>query len=245
MAAASSSSRTGTRPPTKRFKLLPEMEGSTARWYAKLRSTAPQIALCRARAAELTADLPAGATVLEIAPGPGLLAIELARDGRFQVSGLDISPTFVGLATEKALAAGVRVDFQRGDVASMPFASDTFDLIVCQAAFKNFMAPGCALDEMYRVLRLGGCAVIEDLDRDASREAIAREVSAMQLTRVSAFTTKLILSTLLRRRAYSTQGFERLIAASGFHTGAIRKVGVGLEVRLTKQAEAGPRAFDG
>jgi len=73
----------------KRFKLVPEMEGGIARWYARQRATESQIEGVRKDAARLTQGLPGGARVLEIAPGPGYLAVEIARLGRFHVTGLD------------------------------------------------------------------------------------------------------------------------------------------------------------
>ena len=49
-----------------------------------------------------------------------------------------VSNTFVGLAQQLAERAGVAVDFRQGDVVAMPFDDGRFDLIICQAAFKNF-----------------------------------------------------------------------------------------------------------
>jgi len=86
---------------TKRRKLIPEMEGPMARWYAKQRGSEPQLAAWRRQAASLTADVAPGAAVLEVAPGPGYLSIELARLG-FAMTGLDISRTFVSLAADRA-----------------------------------------------------------------------------------------------------------------------------------------------
>src|SRR5260370_282479 len=126
----------------------PAREGAVARWYAKVRSSGSQIEEYRKQAAQLTEGLPAGAKVLEVAPGPGYLAVEIARLG-FQVTGLDISHTFIQIGSENARQAGVSVDFRQGDAAVMPFEADSFDLIVCQAAFKNFIHPASALDEMY------------------------------------------------------------------------------------------------
>ena len=220
----------------KRFKLLPEMEGRMARWYARQRGTESQLALYREQASALTAGLSSGGKVLEIAPGPGYLTLELARLCRFHVSGLDISRTFVELASENARQAGLSIDFRHGDVADIPFEAGSFDLIVCQAAFKNFTRPVRALDEMHRVLRAGGTAVIQDLSRDASNADIDREVSGMKLSRLNAFMTKLILGTALRRRAYSPAQFERLVAESSFRTCDIRKDGIGMEVRLRRSA---------
>jgi ubiquinone/menaquinone biosynthesis C-methylase UbiE len=214
-----------------RRKLIPEMEGPMARWYARQRGSGDQIEQYRRQAVDLASALPDGAEILEVAPGPGYLSIEIARLGRFTVTGLDISHTFVDIARSAARQAGVNVDFRQGDVSDMPFGAGSFDLIVCQAAFKNFTDPVRALDEMYRVLRAGGTAVIQDMSSDASSTAIADEVKRMELSATNAFVTRSTLA-LLRRRAHSPAEFERLVARSAFRTAEIRAEGIGLEVRL-------------
>jgi ubiquinone/menaquinone biosynthesis C-methylase UbiE len=214
-----------------RVKLIPEMEGPMARWYARQRGSGDQIEQYRRQAVDLVGALPDGAAVLEVAPGPGYLSIEIARLGRFTVTGLDISHTFVDIARNGARQAGVDVDFRQGDVVGMPFQDGSFDLIVCQAAFKNFTEPVRALDEMYRVLRAGGAAVIQDMSSDASSTDIANEVKRMELSATNAFVTRSTLA-LLRRRAHSPAEFERLVAQSAFRTAEIRAEGIGLEVRL-------------
>jgi ubiquinone/menaquinone biosynthesis C-methylase UbiE len=214
------------------------MEGVVARWYARIRGTDSQIEQYRKEAERLTSGLLAGASVLEVAFGPGYLAIELARLGRYKVSGLDISHTFVKIAGQGAREAGVTADFHQGDAAVMPFDADSFDLIVCQAAFKNFVHPGSALSEMHRVLRAGGTAVIQDMSSDASHAEIEREVNTMKLGWVNSFTTKGTLE-MLKRRAYSPAKFEQLATESPFQTCTITTEGIGLEVRLTKQGGNG------
>ena len=211
----------------------PEMEGLVARWYSRIRGTKSQIEAYRKEAARLTGTLPEGAKVLEVAFGPGYLAIELARLGRYKVSGLDISHTFVKIAGQNATEAGVTADFHQGDAAVMPFEADTFDLIVCQAAFKNFVHPGSALSEMHRVLRGGGTALIQDISSDASHADIEREVGDMELGWWSSFTTKGTLE-ILKRRAYSPAQFEKLVVESPFKTCTITTEGIGLEVGLGK-----------
>jgi ubiquinone/menaquinone biosynthesis C-methylase UbiE len=211
----------------------PEMEGVVARWYARIRGTGSQIEAYRKEAKRLTRALPEGSKVLEVAFGPGYLAIEMARLGQFQVTGLDISHTFVKIAGQNAREAGVSADFHQGDAAVMPFEAESFDLIVCQAAFKNFVHPGSALSEMHRVLRAGGTAVIQDMSSDASHADIEHEVKGMRLGPVSSFTTKATLE-MLKRRAYSPAQFERLASESPFQTYAITTEGIGLEVRLEK-----------
>ncbi|HEV3101413.1 MAG TPA: class I SAM-dependent methyltransferase [Candidatus Dormibacteraeota bacterium] len=213
-----------------------EMEGPIARWYARLRGSASQLDVYREQARELVAGLPSGAQVLEVAPGPGFLAIEIARLGKVHVTGLDISRTFVEIAAAKARGAGVTVEFRQGDAAQMPFASDSFDMIVCQAAFKNFSRPGTALAEMHRVLRAGGKAVIQDMSNDATHTDIDDEVNGMDLGWFSAFTTRATLE-MLKRRAYSPQQLRQLAAESPFRTCQITTSGVGLEVQLKKEKD--------
>jgi ubiquinone/menaquinone biosynthesis C-methylase UbiE len=219
---------------TRRWRLKgPEMEGPIARWYARVRGSESQIEAYRKQAAQLTAGLREGAQVLEVAPGPGYLSIEMARLRGLHVTALDISHTFVEIGSENARRAGVTVDFRQGDAARMPFEADSFDLIVCQAAFKNFTLPRTALAEMHRVLRAGGTAVIQDMSHDATHAEIEEEVRGMDLGRLSSFMTRATLERL-RNRAYSPLRFELLVAESPFQTCEITTAGIGLEVRLEK-----------
>jgi ubiquinone/menaquinone biosynthesis C-methylase UbiE len=217
----------------KRRKLIPEMEGRQARRYARQRGSGNQPAGYRARAAELAAGLPDGAEVLEVAPGPGYLAVELARAGRFAVHGVDVSRTMVEIATEYAAEQGVALDFRHGDVAELPFPDGSFDLVVTQAAFKNFTEPVRALDEIHRVLKPGGTAIVEDLSADATHDDIAAEVDGMALGRAAALVTRGVLE-FLRRRAYGREQFAALAARSRFGTAEIAHSGVSVTVTLRK-----------
>ncbi|GAA3233099.1 class I SAM-dependent methyltransferase [Nonomuraea helvata] len=139
------------------------MKGPIARWYATSTGRSPdrfaeQVVQVRERTGP-------GSEILEVAPGPGYLSIALARTGDYTVTGLDISETFVEIARTKAAEAGVEVDFLVGNASAMPFEDESFDFVVCCAAFKNFSDPVGALQEMHRVLRPGGRALINDLRR--------------------------------------------------------------------------------
>jgi ubiquinone/menaquinone biosynthesis C-methylase UbiE len=207
------------------------MEGLIARWYA--RNTGRSIEPFRKEAQEVARQLPAGSAVLEVAPGPGFLAIELARLGPYRIVGLDISRSFVGIATENASNAGVEVTFREGNASSMPFESDSFDFVYCRAAFKNFSEPVRALHEMYRVLKPGGQAVIHDLRRDASPEAIKAAVKEMGLGWLDSQLTRWILHWL-RKRAYSQADFRRMVGETPFRASEIDCDLIGLMVSLWK-----------
>lgn len=127
------------------------MEGFIAKWYAGLTKTS--LDDFRSLAHQIAKQLPPDASVLEVAPGPGYFAIELAKLGNYRITGLDISATFVDIARKNAAQAQVEVDFQRGNASIMPpFKRESFDFLLCRAAFKNFAAPLGALREMHRVL---------------------------------------------------------------------------------------------
>ncbi|WP_086842902.1 class I SAM-dependent methyltransferase [Amycolatopsis kentuckyensis] len=215
---------------TTRKHKVPEMEGFQARWYAKNRGTEAQLVQYRRQAAEVTAGWPEGAEVLEVAPGPGFFAVELAKRG-FRVTGLDISHTMVEIARENG--AGLDVDFRQGDITQAPFESGSFDYLVCQAAFKNFRQPVTALNEMHRLLRPGGFAVIHDLNHEATAGDIRRDVAGMNVGAVSSFTIRQTLGWL-RRRAFTREQFEALAAESAFGGCSVTADGIGLEVRLTR-----------
>jgi len=212
------------------------MEGAVAKWYASLtkKSLEDFKALAR-RAAEI---LGAQSSVLEVAPGPGYFAIELAKLGNYQITGLDISETFVEIARVNAARANVCVDFRRGNASGMPFGDNTFDFLLCRAAFKNFGEPKRALEEMYRVLKPDGQALIIDLRRDASRESISQAVNDMKLGGVNRMVTKLTFRFMLLKRAYTKGEFEALISKTKFNDVAIREDLTGLEILLSKGREA-------
>lgn len=217
---------------TKAYKGI-GMEGTVARWYAK--TTRKDLGEFKALARRMAEGLPPGAEVLEVAPGPGYFAIELAKLGKHHVTGLDISKTFVEIAQRNAQKEGVTVQFQQGNASQMPFGDKTFDLIVCRAAFKNFSEPVQALREMHRVLRPGGKAVIIDLGRDTPKERIDSYVDGLRVNFFSALFMKWTFSSMLLKRAYTRADFERLISESGFERSSIDEQPLGYEIGLYRE----------
>lgn len=208
------------------------MEGAVARWYAGL--TKKSLDDFRALARRVAQQIPPQAKVLEVAPGPGYFAIELAKLGNFEITGLDISKTFVEIAQGNAAKAGVRVDFLQGNASAMPVPDDSFDFLLCRAAFKNFTEPDRALDEMYRVLKPGGTALIIDLRRDASMQSISDTVKQMNVGLLNAIITTYTFRFMLLKRAYTKREFETMISRTKFGDAEIREDLIGLEVQLNK-----------
>ena len=216
---------------SKAYKGLP-MEGIIATWYAK--TTLKDLKRHKLMAKQLVEKIPANGRVLEIAPGPGYFSIELAKLGNFQITGLDISKSFVEIARNNAAAAGLKIDFREGNASAMPFQDDTFDFTFCQAAFKNFSEPVKAIAEMYRVLRPGGVSVISDLRRDAPREEVEREVKGMGLGPINEFMVRWTFNHMLLKNAYSVEEIRSMVAKTPFRQYRIDIVGVGFQVWLEK-----------
>lgn len=215
----------------KAYKGLP-MEGVIASWYAK--TTLKDLNRHKLMASQLVNKIPAGGNVLEIAPGPGYFCIELAKLGNFQITGLDISKSFVEIATKNAAEADVKVDFQHGNAAAMPFADGTFDFTFCQAAFKNFSEPVKAIAEMYRLLKPKGVAVIADMRHDATPEDIEEEVKGMGLDRLNEFFVRWTFKQMLLKTAYSIEDMKSVVAQTSFGKGRIESKGIGFQLWLEK-----------
>ena len=216
---------------TKAYKGLP-MEGLVATWYTK--TTRKDLKRHTFMAKRLAEKIPANGNVLEIAPGPGYFCIELAKLGKYQITGLDISKSFVEIARTNALEAGVKVDFREGNASAMPFKENTFDFTFCQAAFKNFSEPVKAIAEMYRVLRPGGMSMISDLRRDAAPREIEREIQGMGLGPINRFMVRWTFQAMLLKSAYSVEEMRSMVAQTPFDQCRIETSGVGFEVWLEK-----------
>jgi len=208
------------------------IEGSMAKWYAA--TTAKSQADFQKLAARIAKELPQGGSVLEIAPGPGYLCIELARLGPYAIRGVDLSAAMVKIARQKAAEAGVQVDFEQGNASNLPYPHDTFDFLVCRAAFKNFAEPVKALQEMHRVLKPGGRGLIVDLRRDASLKSVNEAVDQMALGLVNRTITRLTFRFMLLKSAYAKVHFEQMLSQTDFSKVEIVESGIGLEVEMTK-----------
>jgi len=219
---------------TKAYKGLP-MEGMFASWYAK--TTLKDLKRHKLMAKQLVEKIPANGKVLEIAPGPGYFCIELAKLGNYQITGLDISKSFVEIARRNAADAGLKIDFRQGNASDMPFANETFDFTFCQAAFKNFSEPVKAIAEIYRVLRPKGAAIIVDLRRDASQADIEREIKGMGLGRINEVLVRWTFKQMLLKSAYSVAELESMISQTLFGKGKIGVNGIGFEVWLEKRVD--------
>jgi demethylmenaquinone methyltransferase/2-methoxy-6-polyprenyl-1,4-benzoquinol methylase len=126
--------------------------GPDSRWKRRL------VALAR----------PAPSTrILDVATGTGDLAWALARESR-RVVGLDVTRRMIQLAAQKRTGPA-RPVFLVGDMAALPFAARSFDVVTTGYGLRNVSDLAAAIDEMLRVLKPGGQALSLDFNRPSNR----------------------------------------------------------------------------
>ncbi|WP_067686037.1 class I SAM-dependent methyltransferase [Nocardia jejuensis] len=106
------------------------------------------------------AELSPGAHVVDVAAGPGTLAIPAAaRVAR--VSALDFSPLMIERLVRHAEAAGLdAIDARVGDGQALPYAEDSFDAGFSLFGLMFFPDRARGFAELHRVLRPGAIAVV-------------------------------------------------------------------------------------
>jgi ubiquinone/menaquinone biosynthesis C-methylase UbiE len=139
--------------------------------------TGSDLSLLHDAAAEI-GTLPAGSRVLDVPTGSGVALRGLRRGQGLDVVAADISATMLGraMATARRLGVADQVTPAVTDVAAMPFADGSFDLVVSFTGLHCFPDPRGAIEEMVRVLASGGAITGSSLFTDTGRryEALRR-----------------------------------------------------------------------
>jgi ubiquinone/menaquinone biosynthesis C-methylase UbiE len=101
--------------------------------------------------------------LLDVACGPGVVTAAIAPAATSVVA-FDATEQMLEKAKARCARAGLtNVTFKHGDAEHLPFEDGQFDGVVTRLAIHHFAHPQRALDEMFRVLRPGGVAVIVDV----------------------------------------------------------------------------------
>jgi len=106
--------------------------------------------------------------LLEVPVGTGVLTMPVYQTlPRAAITCLDYSPDMMAAAQEKAKRLGIaNVTFTQGDVGALPFADESFDIVLSLNGFHAFPDKEAAYRETFRVLKKGGtlcgCFYIRD-----------------------------------------------------------------------------------
>jgi len=120
-----------------------------------------------------------GDRVLDVACATGTVA-RLAAErlaGTGHVTGLDLGEEWLEVARKVPVEKGTRIEWRCGNATSLPFPSDSFDVVLCQQGIQFFDDPRAAVHEMHRVLAPGGrfgASVFRSIDRSPGYRSLAR-----------------------------------------------------------------------
>ena len=162
--------------------------------------------------------------VLDVGTGPGWLLLALSRSlPGVEVVGVDISSAMVSVARKNIARAGCcgSAEVRQAGAEALPFPDDSFDAVVSTASLHHWNDPAAALNEVRRVLKPGGYALMYDLVSKlppAVRDQTRAEFGLLR------FLLRLLHS--LQEPLYSPEEMAALALATHFWFGRIRVVGV-------------------
>lgn len=119
-------------------------------------------------------------SLLEVGSASGFLAWGLApRVERY--TGVDVAAKAIQLGGSLRLA---NAEFKVADGEKLPFADASFDAVICYDVFTNFPSfePGAKIiEEMIRVLRPGGHALVGSIPDTSCKESFEKRVNEVSL----------------------------------------------------------------
>jgi ubiquinone/menaquinone biosynthesis C-methylase UbiE len=174
-------------------------------------------------ASDIVSYCPAG-SILDIGTGPGRLLMKLyEQSSGLRVTGVDISSAMVAKARKNLEKDGLSelIEVQEGSADALPFADHSFDTIVSTGSIHHWKNPEAGLNEVYRVLKPGGYALMYDIVSDTPKAVL--QDAKRKFGRLRMF---MLWIHAFEEPFYSIQGFEALPQTTLFKEGQIRFVGV-------------------
>jgi ubiquinone/menaquinone biosynthesis C-methylase UbiE len=163
-------------------------------------------------------------SILDIGTGPGWLLVKLYHlCPALRLVGIDISASMVTQARKNLADLGLAgvIEVREGKSSQLPFAAESFDSVVSTGSLHHWKDPLAGLNEVYRVLKPEGYALMYDIVRDTPAsilEQASREFGRLRLT--------LLWLHAFEEPFYSREELESLARASRFQEGLTRFVGV-------------------
>ena len=162
--------------------------------------------------------------ILDIGTGPGWLLEKLYQaSSKLQITGLDISSSMVEKARENIKNAGLSdvIDIKEGGSDNIPFADNSFDAVISTGSIHHWKYPTAGLNEVYRVLKQGGYALMYDLVSDTP--GYVMEKATQEFGRLKMF---LLWLHAFEEPFYSHKDFHLLAHPTLFKDAQTRFVGV-------------------
>lgn len=175
-------------------------------------------------ALELTKRINAAAIndVLEIACGTGRVTRHLVDllAGKANIVATDYSEEMINIAKDSLLANNIK--FMQADMQSLPFADNSFDLVVCQFGVMFVPDKPKAFKEIFRVLRQGGTFLFNTWDSLENNEATAIVDKAI----TNYFNESAPPFFHLPHSMYIKEELEKLMKDAGFGEATVEKISI-------------------
>jgi|GEM_PF-3872597 len=184
--------------------------------------------------ATLSAALPAGAQVYDIASGTGYGSHMLAQSG-FMVTGVDIAAEAVAWAEQTfgpSRKQGLQLHYLISDVSTIPLEAESANGIVAFEILEHVTDPNGLLSEIHRLLAPGGVALISTPNPDAHQIAGENEFHHHEYTEAE-FRTLLAAAfpgwpvELAGQVKAGVGGSAGVVALRKGYIGLKRKLGIG------------------
>ena len=163
-------------------------------------------------------------SLLDIGTGPAWLLLKIHQQSpAMQLVGIDSSPSMVAKARKNMVKAGLSdvIEIREGNASQIPFVDRSFDIVVSQWSIHHWKHPVAALNDVYRVLKSGGYALMYDLVSDTPADVLnemARQFGRLKMT--------LFWLHGFEEPFYSRENYESLAQPTLFKEGRTRFVGI-------------------
>lgn len=119
--------------------------------------------------------------VLEVAAGTCICGRALAPHVK-DITCLDLTEEMLEQGKMLAMKSGLHnISFQTGNAEALPYADNTFDLVITRLSLHHFINPKKPFEEMTRVLKKGGRLIVWDME--ATSEALRNMDDAIEKMR--------------------------------------------------------------
>lgn len=166
--------------------------------------------------------------LVDVGCGPGYLAYNIAKSlPDLHIIGVDIAEDMIQRATDKLSSPSFneQVEFRQGDAQKLPFQDNSVDFVVTTLSLHHWRNAQEALDEIYRVLRVGGQLLLFDFRRD-ERRLCYWLLRLAQIFTVPAPLRRINEPTVSVFSSYTPVELEALLSAASFQEWRI-KPGIG------------------
>jgi ubiquinone/menaquinone biosynthesis C-methylase UbiE len=162
--------------------------------------------------------------LLDVGTGPAYLLLKIHQQlPNMRLAGIDPSPMMLAKGRQNVSAAGLDkvIELKEGRSTNVPFGDESFDIVVSTASIHHWKEPTAGINEIYRVLKKGGYALLYDVVSDTPKEILER--FSREIGRLRTF---LFWLHGFEEPFYDRRNFASLVQPTLFKQGQTRFVGL-------------------